>query len=75
MTKARIGPSIAPIASIARWTPNAVPSFSFGTLNEMSASRGAVLRPLPRRSMTSIPAIPVHAVVASSPRRDAAEPA
>ena len=46
------------------------PSFSFGTLSEMSASRGAVLSPLPRRSMTSTPAIPVQAVVASSPRRD-----
>ena len=47
MTNARIGPSIAPIASIARCTPNAVPSFSFGTLSEISASRGAVRKPFP----------------------------
>ena len=41
--------------SSARCTPNAVPSCSFGVLNEIIASRGAVRIPLPARSRRITP--------------------
>ena len=44
------GPANAPTLSIARCTPNARPSARGGEDNVISASRGAVRRPLPARS-------------------------
>jgi hypothetical protein len=44
------GPIMAPVVSIARCTPNAVPSVLGEAESEISASRGAVRMPLPMRS-------------------------
>ena len=54
------GPSIAPAVSSARWTPKAVPKRSGGELSEMIASRGAVLMPLPIRSIMIRPVSANH---------------
>ena len=51
------GPSMAPVVSIARWTPNAVPSVLGEAESEISASRGAVRMPLPMRSSITKTAI------------------
>ena len=53
IANATSGPSIAPTVSIERWTPNAVPSCSFGVDSEIIASRGAVRIPLPARSAST----------------------
>ena len=68
MTKATSGPSRAPAVSMARWTPKERPSRSAGLESEMRASRGAVRRPLPVRSMPMTAAIPpIEAPTAGSP--------
>jgi len=53
------GPANAPALSIARCTPKARPSPSSGVERVISASRGAVRRPLPARSATIAAPIPV----------------
>ncbi len=53
MQNASSGPSMAPVVSIARCTPNAAPSSSFGVDSEIIASRGAVRIPLPARSSST----------------------
>ena len=53
------GPSIAPAASMARWTPKAEPRPAGGVLSEIRASRGAVRIPLPMRSAVTVAMIPV----------------
>ena len=62
---ATTGPMNAPAASSARWTPNAVARSSDRLRSEMSASRGAVRRPLPMRSIATTPAIVVQAAPAA----------
>ena len=51
--KATSGPSIAPVVSRARWTPNAVPSVAGVLDSEIIASRGAVRMPFPVRSRST----------------------
>ena len=62
------GPSIAPVVSIARCTPKAAPSWSFGVESEIIASRGAVRMPLPARSSSTTAPIADTAVPTSSSR-------
>ena len=60
------GPSMAPVVSIARCTPNAVPRSSFGVESEIIASRGAVRMPLPTRSSSTTAPIADTAVPTSA---------
>ena len=64
--KASSGPIIAPVVSIARCTPNAVPSCSRGVESEIIASRGAVRMPLPIRSSSTTAPIAETAVPTSA---------
>ena len=62
------GPSIAPVVSIARCTPKAIPSVCGEAESEISASRGAVRIPLPMRStITSAPIALTAPPAATSP--------
>src|SRR6266540_503960 len=54
-TSVSIGPAIAPLVSMLRWKPNALPRVSAGVDSVSSASRGASRIPLPVRSRTRIP--------------------
>ena len=68
------GPSIAPVVSIARCTPNAVPSVFGEAESEISASRGAVRMPLPMRSIITIAPIALTAPpTATSPSLQTAD--
>ena len=60
------GPSIAPVVSIARCTPNAIPSVCGEADSEISASRGAVRMPLPMRSTITSAAIALTAPPAAT---------
>ena len=59
--EAASGPSIAPTVSSARCTPNERPRPARSLSSEISASRGAVRMPLPRRSTSSTAVVPSHA--------------
>ena len=63
---ASIGPSTAPAWSMPRCSPNARPRSTAGVASAISASRGGVRSPLPRRSTTRSPmtchAAPVTAI-------------
>ena len=56
------GPSSAPTVSSARCTPNDVPRSSSREESEIIASRGAVRRPLPERSIITIALIAPNVV-------------
>ena len=60
------GPSMAPVVSSARCTPNAWPSCDLGVESEIMASRGAVRMPLPARSSSTIAPIADTAVPAAT---------
>ena len=60
------GPSIAPVVSIARCTPKAIPSDFGDDESEISASRGAVRMPLPMRSTITRAPIAVTAPPAAT---------
>ena len=68
MPSATSGPVKAPMVSIIRWTPNARPYRGGGVDSVISASRGAVRRPLPVRSIAiTAPIAPTALPAASSP--------
>ncbi len=69
------GPSRAPAVSSARCTPKARPCSPGGTDSEISASRGAVRRPLPVRSAASTAATDQGVATASRAALQAAESA
>ncbi len=66
MPNASSGPSIAPVVSMARCTPNAVPSVFGEADSEIRASRGAVRMPLPIRSSMTIAPIALAALPAAT---------
>ena len=67
---------MAPVVSIARCTPNAVPRSRSGVESEIIASRGAVRIPLPARSSSTTAPIAETAVptVASASLQTAERP-
>lgn len=72
--KASSGPSIAPVVSSARCTPNAAPSRCGAVAREIIASRGAVRMPFPTRSRnTTAPIAGMLAPASTRPRRHSAE--
>jgi hypothetical protein len=74
IANASSGPSIAPVVSIARCTPKAVPRLRSSVVSEISASRGAVRMPLPVRSASTMaPIAPRLLPAVSSASRQAAE--
>ncbi len=70
---ANSGPASAPAVSIARCTPKLRPRSAGSDAVAISASRGPVLSPLPRRSTAITAAMLEKPVTKSRPTRDIAD--